>query len=448
MDGPKSLEHYLALFNGYHVPPATDRCPRRQHVAVQTYIDSWHDHWLSTVKKYVNIIPQLSSSIRVIGLIPARNEEFRIQASLTAIGYDVTTSRMVDAFELIILENGRSNEVGPTAISVSEWIEENKPSFPIHMLQHNWHKTEKYPIAKARKLLADTAIYRICDTQPDHPVFLLSEDADIERVQTGRMRMALTKLDKQPSIDAIRGIQERSVNALKQNHLALLERRSWQFTELFLSSHHFRPPQVDIANFYWDRVVTAGSNVFFSAEIYSQIGGYSEDVVVFEDMDIGQRISVFRGQYSKGQFAPCTSTVCRFSGREESSIARILLSLIQKSHVYQHDGSSFFDVDHIIKNPGAVPQLLAELLPYAKLTDENKWRFEMLLTDSLFELYRICKVDVGGKLFRRIMFYLGFYPESYVITSEGAVRINTFGKFLQFADRFAKKINVDTMGVL
>lgn len=439
MDGPKSLERYLALFNGRHVPPATDRCPRRQHVAIQKYIDSWHDSWLNTVKNYADRIHPLRDTVRVIGLIPARNEEFRIRACLSAIGHDVASSRMEDAFDLIILENGQSNEVGATATSVSEWIEENKPTFPIHMLQQNWLKKEKYPLAKARKLLADIAIYRISEVRPNHTVYLLSEDADIERIQTGRMRMALTRLDKQPSIDAIRGIQERSIYAMKQNHLALLERRSWQFTELVLSSHHLRPPQVDIANFYWNRVVTAGSNVFFSAEIYGQIGGYSEDVVVFEDMDIGQRISVLRGQYSKGQFVPCMSTVCRFVGREESSFARILLSLIQKSHVYQHDGSEFFDVDHIIKRPGAVSLLLAELLPYAELTEDNKWRFENLLADSLSELHRICNADVASKLFRRIMFYLGFSPGTYVITSKGAIRIKAARGFLQLANRFVKQ---------
>ena len=143
MDGPKSLEHYSALFNGHHVPPATDRCPHRQHVAIQKYIDTWHDPWLNTVKNYAVRIPPLRSSVRVIGLIPARNEEFRIQACLSAIGHDVASSRMEDAFELIILENGQSVEVGATATSVSEWIEENKPTFPIHMLQQNWLKKEK-----------------------------------------------------------------------------------------------------------------------------------------------------------------------------------------------------------------------------------------------------------------------------------------------------------------
>ncbi|WP_300461644.1 hypothetical protein [Desulfobacula sp.] len=442
MDGPKSLELYLAMFNGTHIPQTTNRCPRRQHSSIQKYIDTWSSSWFKAIKHYKDQLPSIRSSVRVIGLIPARNEEYRIQDCLSAIAYDVASSKMKEAFELIILENGYNNEVGPTAKAVCEWIKKNKPTFPIHTLQWSWVNKEKYPIAKARKILADLAIFRVYDSCPNHPIFLLSEDADIERIQSGRMRMALKKMDKELSIDAIRGVQERSIRALKQNHLVLLERRSWQFTELFLSSHFFRPPHIEIGNFYWNRVVTAGSNVFFSAEVYSLIGGYSEDVSVFEDMDIGQRISVLRGQYKNGHFDPCVDTVRRFPGREESSIARILLSLIQRTHVYEHDGTGFFDVDHIIKKPDSISRLLVELSPYTKLSEGNRWRFEILFTEALSELYRILNVELGKKIFRRVMYYLGFSPGSYVVSPKGSVQIKVTNDFLRLADRFAQQTTI------
>lgn len=422
MDGPKSLEYYLALFNGHHVPPATERCPRRQHIAAQAYIDSWHKCWRDVVREYAGRIPPLDSAVRVIGLIPARNEEFRIPACLTAIAHDVVSSGMSDEFELVILENGQVDEVGPTVNSVSNWNTRNHPSFLIHTLQHHWHETEKCPIAKARKLLADIAIYRVHQAKPTHPVFLLSEDADIERIQAGRMRMALTKLDKQPYLDAIRGPQERSIGALRQNHLALLERRSWQFAELLLSSKRYWPEKNTHHNFYWHRVVTAGSNVFFSAEVYALIGGYSDDVSVFEDMDIGQRISVLRGGCLGTHFVPRLDTIRRFSFRQESSIARVLLSLVNNGHLYGHDGTGFYDVDHIIKRPNATAFLLQELAPFARSQRSNLHRYERVLSDLYAEILRIFEVHGEGvELFRRVMICLGFKTNIYICTDSGDI---------------------------
>ena len=439
MDGPKSLEYYLELFNGSHLPPTTHRCPHRQHNSLQKYIASWPLSWLKKITHYKDKLPSIRSSVRVIGLIPARNEASRIKTCLSAVANDVISSGMEKSFELIILENGLNEEMGLTAESIYEWTKKNKPQFYIHNLQWSFSSDEKYPIAKARKILADLAIYRIYESYSKHPIFILSEDADIERIQSGRMRIALKKLDMEPSTDAIRGFQERSTCALKQNHLVLLERRSWQFTELFLSAHYFRPPFAKFGNFYWNRVVTAGSNVFFSAEVYSLIGGYSDDVTVFEDMDIGQRISVLRGQYRRGNFIPRLDTIRYFSGREESSIARILLSLIKRTHVYQHDGAGFFDVDHIIKKPNSIPVLLKKLSPYARLSKSNKWRFELLFTDALFELKRICNTHTGAKLFKRVMFYLGFSSNSYIVSSKGSIQILDADKFLKLANRFANQ---------
>lgn len=408
MDGPKSLEYYLDIFDDSPALPSLERCWKAQYAAAEAYIDSWPGDWKALVSAYADLMPEIHSSVRVIGLIPARNEQHRITSCLNAIKHDVETSEMNDAFELIVLENGLSAEIGATASSINNWILQNKPSFRIRVIQHTWGNEEKYPLAKARKLLADITVYRIFKAQPSNPVYLLSEDADIEWIQAGRMRAALLKLDKHPSVDAIRGIQERSSHVLKENYLALLERRSWQFAELLLSSKRYWPENNPHYNFYWHRVVTAGSNVFFSAEIYSLIGGYSDDITVFEDMDIGQRISVLRGTYTDGRFIPRLDTIHRFPFREESSIARVLLSLVNKGHVYSHDGTGFYEDDHIIKQPRSVDILLQKLSPYARPTQDNISMYETVINGLQLEIQRIFKGNADGrKLFSRVMSRLG-----------------------------------------
>lgn len=422
MDGPKSLEYYLQLYKRKHVPPSSFRCPRREQQIINEYINSWPPNWKQIVENHAMKLPALKSTIRIIGLIPARNEKFRIQKCINAISTDVKSSKMDNFFELIILDNGTSEEIGHLNTIIKEWRRDYTSLFSMHLLEHKWNIAEKYPIAKARKLLADIAIFRIHRANLGHPTYLLSEDADIERIQSGRLKAAMKRLDNYPFIDALRGGQERSLRAMQKNNLALIERRSWQITELLLSSSHFWPPNYSNYNFYWNRVVTAGSNVFISSEVYCLIGGYSEDITIFEDMDIGQRISVLRGGYYKNKFIPRMNTVTRFSWREESSIARVLLALIKMKHLYNHDGSEFFDNDHIIKSPYAVDNLLIKLKQYERLNKGNKYRFEQVLSDLYMELHRIGNIrDLSDKVFIRMMYFLGIPKHCYLIREIGYV---------------------------
>ena len=441
MDGPKSLDYYLGVFRNGSVSSHSTRCASREREAMFAYIDSWNSAWRDMVRSFALSLPPMSPEIRVAALAPARNEQFRIKLFLNAIKSDIDSSNIKNAFELLIIENGVESEIGRTSEVVTGWIQIVNPSFPVHIIQQKWDHDEKYPLAKARKLIADIAIYRASRlTAPKKSLYFLTEDADIESIQNGRLKAAISYLDKHPEIDAIRGIQERSIQALKSNHLALLERRSWQITELLLSSQYYWPNKRESYNFYWNRVVTSGSNVFISAEVYCEIRGYSKDVTVFEDMDIGQRISVLRGRYSRGQFIPCMDTVRRFSFREESSIARILLSLQKGRHVYSHNGRCFYDADDIVKAPLAVKRLLVELGPYSKLTLKSKWRYERVLSELFNEVWRILKeYRVAEDLFKRMMFFIGFKMDDYYISKDGDITLVKTKNFLRLAEDFSKR---------
>lgn len=439
MDGPKSLEYYLKIFQGKHLPPSLSRCPRREHRLMKDYINSWPPYWKQIVENLALKLPRIKSTIRIVGLIPARNEQYRILGCIDAIISDVKTSGMENLFELIILENGISEEIGYLDNIIMEWKKNHKSSLLIHILKQTWNLSEKYPIAKARKILADIAIYRINKANLKYPTYLLSEDADIESIQTYRLKAGLSKMDNNPTIDAIRGTQERSIRVMKENHLVLIERRSWQITELLLSSHQLWPQNNKNFNFYWNRVVTAGSNVFFSAEVYCLIGGYTEDIAVFEDMDIGQRISVLRGRYCNNEFIPRMDTVLRFPWREESSIARVLFALSKRDHLYNHDGSSFFNTDNFIKSPDAIQNLLYELKPYSRVENRNIYRFEQVLTDLYLEIQRILKDNYLSKmLFIRMMYFLGLSKDCYLLLANDCVILKNIPYFQDLLSSFLR----------
>lgn len=443
MDGPKSLADYINIFRGRTQPPSLSRSTDSDRLDYYAYLESMDEAWRNEVTRFACALPPLKPSTRVVALIPARNEEHRIGHCLSALADDVQVSAAKDWFEVVVLENGMPGELGGTRAGIYTWIDENRPCFRVHVISQEWAPTERAPLAKARKILADVTIARAADADMRGPLYLLSEDADIERVECGRLGSVLRLLDAHPGIDAVRGPQDRTTRALRANHLALLERRSWQITELLLSASTLWPENNSDANFFWNRVVTAGSNVFFSAQVYSQIRGYSLDVPVFEDMDIGQRISVLRGRWCGSRFVPCVGSIRRIPFREESNIARILHALSRTEHVYQHDGSTFYTVDGVIKQQHAVDAYLSVLAPYSRVTPANRQRFENILAELSNEVHRIlhgkaCAVTI----MRRVMHMLGFRQADYrMLRNEGISVVNWAG-FAGLAERFSARRDV------
>ncbi|MDY6905337.1 MAG: hypothetical protein SWH61_11690 [Thermodesulfobacteriota bacterium] len=443
MDGPKSLAEYVDIIGGCTKPHSSYRTAASDKLSFCAYLESMDAVWFSEILRLARQLPPLRPSIRIVALIPARNEQHRIRACLTAISDDVKTSAAHDWCEVMILENGVSGELGKTKAAVEAWIEENQPRFRVYVISKEWTPAEQAPLAKARKILADVTVARALDADLMGPLYLLSEDADIERIECGRLGFVLHYLDAHPTVDAVRGFQDRTMSALRVNHLALLERRSWQMAELLMSAKAFWPERNPDANFFWNRVVTAGSNVFFSAQVYSEIGGYSTDIPVFEDMDIGQRISVLRGRWSGDRFIPHVSSIRRIPFREESNIGRILHALTSVTHVYRHDGSNFYAIDQFIKQQDAVDEHLATLAPFSRVLLANCHRFERVLIDLSDEIYRIfAQPTYARRTMRLIMHFLGFHCTDYHLKSNGRLAVMNWDGFAELAEGFSARRHV------
>ena len=448
MDGPRSLESYLMDFRSVSVPiePAHDRDVSRERKVIAAYCESWEVDWRNLVEKWASILPPMRESVRVAALAPARMECTRIAGLLGAIASETQSCHKYQAslLELSILENWLSCESrDETSDIVKAWRHRTRHLFDIHLLQHEFDVGQKCRLSRARKLLADVAVYRSLQRPVQvGPLYLLSEDADVTAVDSGRSVNGMEFLDRYPHIDAIRGLQERSLASMRSNDLLLLERRSWQFTELLLSSQALHPNKWSDANFYWNRVVTAGSNVFVAAETYALIGGYSVSVPLFEDMDIGQRISVMRGKYTQYGFMPNVTTIKRCSHREESSAVRILLALAEEKALYD-DGNpeaSFFDVAHEQRvRTISEDSLLVAIAEYAKICPSNAWRFEAVLSGLLSETHRIMQdKSRTDALFRRVMCHMGFAPEHYKCDGGVVLLVNTQG-FRNCAETFRRR---------
>ncbi|MBA7541628.1 hypothetical protein ES705_33944 [subsurface metagenome] len=90
------------------------------------------------------------------------------------------------------------------------------------------------------------------------------------------------------------------------------------------------------------------------------------------------------------------------------------MSLVNKGHVYGHDGTGFYDVDHIIKQPNSVNMLLQKLAPYARPGQGNITMYEQVISDLNMEIQRIFDWNAeGDKLFSRVMSYLCIPSSAY-----------------------------------
>jgi hypothetical protein len=449
MDGPKNLAFYLEEFSSRHLPEIASpfRSWRHDQEVIETHFSGMEASWLRLVVRQSDELPPLSPRTRVLVLIPARFEARRIEGALNAIFNESKglRERFPNILETVVLNNWFKGEFSDdTARIVEEWALQNT-GLRVHCVEIEWPSVDGSTITACRRLLADVALFRAMRRPySDGPLYLVSEDADVEWIETNRTSRMLSLFDQDARIDAIRGIQHRSPKAVAENHLLMLDRVSWFFAEQLMSQTHLWPDQWERANFYWNRVVTGGWNTAFSASSYAEIRGYTPDVPIFEDMDIGQRISVLRGRWKGRRFIPNMSTVARCGATAHSSAARAALALGNDKHLYSHGGDlrSFYAVDAAddpIRSSNA-RQALDAISSYRRLNPESEERFQRVLSELHIEILRIHGGDqIGASLMAEVLALLGLGKDEASCDASG-LHIRSMKGFAQATARFERAL--------
>ena len=442
----RSISMYSLTWTG-PVPPAGVRCVSRERYLVDQYLRT-----LGTLDLFEDIAaghPPMEAGTRAVILLPARFEENRIERFFDALTEDLQGAVPPGdcTVEVLILNNWHQGETpDQTGELIRQQAQKTNLPYRLLYLERAWQPEEaETALARSRKLLADYTLYRAAQrTSWDGPLYLFSEDADVEAIEPGRTCNMIRYMDAHPRLDALRGVQMRTPSALARNHLLLFERRSWYFTETQLARQRYWPVHNDRANFYWHRVVTGGWNTCFSASIYALIRGYTPEVRIFEDMDIGQRISVVRGAWRGKRFVPDVSTVRRVRFRATSSAARALLALIQKRHIYddRDNYSFFFDKAHETQVRQAnLDELLETLAPETTLNDRTVHRFETLCEDLLEETRRIFgDRNEAQRVFSRTLWLMGLHRRDIRTSPEGRIKFLNYSPFLTSARAFHNRV--------
>lgn len=182
----------------------------------------------------------------------------------------------------------------------------------------------------ARKLVTDLTLARsVKRTNQKGVLYIETEDADLNKIDRKTVSNLVTTMDKDPNLDAVRGVQDRMPETMMKNDLFFLNRRARDIMEVLLRHPDYRPEKYENADFVWNRVITGGRNSAYTAEMYAKIGGYNPTMKMGEDMYIGQGISVYRGiergtKDANGRYIPDTSVIGTVASRTDSSPRRFL----------------------------------------------------------------------------------------------------------------------------
>jgi hypothetical protein len=307
------------------------RDPTAERAAMHEYLDAQAPEWLQLLAHLAPAAGRLDERARLFVFAIAGDEEDLIESCLSALLGDLTSSRLAAEAELVLVCNGHGDDTPQRA---RHWIARHANAVRACLVEAPWPAGDRTVLARSRKLAVDLVLWRLVRGRPRGSCVFITEDADVEWVEPGRAREVVTRFERSPRMDALRGWHLRSLELLEWP-LLFAERASWRCAEQELSAERLRPERRPAASFAWNRVVTAGWNVAFTLEAYVLAGGYTPDVELFEDMDLGQRIAVMRGGEDQTRgFIPRTGTVQWMPFEACSDGRRAMAALLEAADLY------------------------------------------------------------------------------------------------------------------
>ncbi|MDN5274112.1 MAG: hypothetical protein JWP06_13 [Candidatus Saccharibacteria bacterium] len=368
----------------------------------------------------------MNDKSRVAVNVPAWMEEGSLKHFLTEYTAQVDkdgTPIDPDLYEINIIVNRKTGVAPDESVKViKDFIAEFERvnGFKPHV---NYSDVELDPpfnnVGYARKLLTDAvALRNIQRTGQTEPLYIESEDADMVRVDKKTVINLINKLDANPHLDAVRGVQDRSPEYMKENDMLFLRRRAWDFFEIMARDKRFRDPNSPDWNFTWNRIVTGGWNTGYTAESYGLIGGY-DSVPAGEDMSVGEKITMIRGNGN----VPNLEVIGTVSSRSDSSPRRFINEIEADKGAYADFTN---EADNKLIREKSIPELLDSIKDFSRITDSNKGAFESYISGTFNWAKSATPTRRDAEQFsHRLLFFLGFQKSDYDIVGD-SIRVNSW----------------------
>lgn len=361
---------------------------------------------------------------RTAVIIPARFEEKNIKDLLD--GYSNQVQISPEQFEINIIVNHRIDETPDQTTEVVLQFMRKHPELNINLIDVQFDK-QHANVSWARKIISDMVLSRaIRRTGYWSPLYIITEDADVRKVDPSIVKKVIQGFDTDPTVDSLRGRQDRSNALIAQNYLCALKYKGDQIAETILRHKALRNPYRQGYSFDWNRVVSGGWASAFTTEAYALIGGYIEGITVGEDVAIGQLCSIARGHIdSAGNIVPFLDVTKKMQVKGESNFLRIGNEIVTGISAYSKD--RFENQD--IKKKSEL-EILECLKTYKRIKPENKEnidRFQNVIRGSFYFL-RGC-IGEDNEFVRRyapfFLWALGFKREDYeIVRKDQDIQLN------------------------
>ncbi len=371
-------------------------------------------------------MPAMQDECRVSVNIPAWMEGKIVHHTLTEYTGQTDQSGSPlnpNAYEINIIINRKTGSPSDNTVQeIQRFIDERKSqgkNFKINYVDVEFDPP-KNNVGHARKVITDLALLRSLQrTGATQQLYIETEDADLIRVDPHTVTNLITKLDTNPHLDAVSGIQDRYPEILMQNDYLFLDRRLWDFTGTMLQRRNkYRPENNPNWHNWWHRTITGGWNTGYTAEAYALIGGHDSGLTMGEDTIIGEKISMIRGDGKN----PNLDVVGTVSTRSDSSPRRFINEVITGKGAYTE---SFTDEELNIRLKTApLEELLTMISPVARISPDNEESFRNMISWRLDQLKNLSVNNVEAvKDFQLAMTFLGFKNGDFDITPDGHVHI-------------------------
>lgn len=461
------LRERFDILNNEYATERTERNPNRQLEAVESYL-GWNadafpeyaDLVLSILDDsrgdvvYENIagarevrrrsIFPMNPNCRVSINIPAKGEEAQIIQTLAS--YAIQTNKKGEPldpslFEFNVLVNTNTRDLFDSTYDRITDFKDRYPFLKINtfevMFEDSWAR-----IGMVRKLLNDITLARAANAKLEHALYLESDDADIVWADPKQVISIVDALDKEPNLDGVVGYQEKFLKAISDIEFTFMQQRIWDMIMVQVSKYvQNEKLPLEKRDFENTRTYTFGTSSAVYAETFALAGGYNWDAKVAEDLDLGKRISLLRGEVKNGVFVPDTSTIKMINTRTNTSPRRYI-------HGLYRDVSQIYS-DEAFQNPEARELSLAEMMNaipdrYRRLTPDSARFFEKELWHQYYELRQMIPDNaLAQKIMRRAL--LPLFETDDVEVTEDEVHIketrNFSARLAQF--RESKGISAD-----
>lgn len=299
---------------------------------------------------------------------------------------------------------------------------------------------DKATVGYARKILTDAVLARSLErSNQQHPLYIESEDADVVKADRFLVSNLIEKFDQNPHLEALKGEDDRDLEIMKENDYLFMRKRAWDFLATQMGQKKMRDPNNPRWSSMWNRVYTNGWNGGYTAEGYANIGGY-DDVKVGEDMAIGEKISMIRGD----GINPNLEVVGRVRSRSFSSPRRFMHEILSGTAAYDNFGDE--EIEQQVRNL-TDHEMLDAISDFSRINQGNQEYFtkHLQMTARMAADNSLGDPVQAEHMVRRIMFGLGYKNGDYTYKN-GHLDIVNHGNFANSIERYRARFNIRGRG--